>query len=207
MAESAQLGQTRINIDEAALLAGLQAGDGAAFEQCVRAFSGKLWRVARRMLRNDEDAADALQDAFLSAFKRIKDFRGESQLGTWLHRIVVNAALGRLRKQQRHPEASIETLLPHFVEGEHQIDPPVPWKSITDTGIQQRETSELVQRCINQLPETYRIVLVLRDIEGLDTVETAQALETSIAVVKTRLHRARQALRTLLDPHFRKGEV
>jgi RNA polymerase sigma-70 factor (ECF subfamily) len=205
MTESAQLGQT--SIDEAALLAGLQAGDGAAFERCVRAFSGQLWRVARRMLRNDEDAADALQDAFLSAFKRIKDFRGESQLGTWLHRIVVNAALGRLRKQQRHPEISIENLLPHFGEGEHQIDPPVPWKSITDTGVQQKETSELVQRCINQLPETYRIVLVLRDIEGLDTIETAQALETSIAVVKTRLHRARQALRTLLDPHFRRGEI
>jgi RNA polymerase sigma-70 factor (ECF subfamily) len=207
MAESAQLGQTRTNIGEAELLAGLQAGDGAAFEAFVRTFSGKLWRVARRMLRNDEDAADALQDAFLSAFKRIKDFRGESQLGTWLHRIVVNAALGRLRSQQRRPETSIENLLPHFCEGEHQIDPPVPWKSITDTGVQQRETSELVQRCINQLPETYRIVLVLRDIEGLDTVETAHALETSVAVVKTRLHRARQALRALLDPHFRKGEV
>ncbi|HEV3145719.1 MAG TPA: sigma-70 family RNA polymerase sigma factor [Gemmataceae bacterium] len=196
-----------MNMDEAALLARLQAGDGAAFEGCVRAFSGKLWRVARRMLRNDEDAADALQDAFLSAFKRIKDFRGESQLGTWLHRIVVNAALGRLRRQQRHPETSIEKLLPHFCEGEHQIDPPVTWSSITETGIQQRETCELVQSCINQLPETYRIVLLLRDIEGLDTDETAQALETSTAVVKTRLHRARQALRTLLDPHFRKGEI
>jgi len=207
MAESAQLGQTRMNIDEAALLAELQAGDGAAFERCVRSYSGQLWRVARRILRNDEDAADALQDAFLSAFKRIKDFRGESQLGTWLHRIVVNAALGRLRRQQRHPETSIENLLPHFVEGEHQIDPPVPWKGLDETGVQRHETHELVQRCINQLPETYRIVLLLRDIEGLDSQETAQTLDTSVAVVKTRLHRARQALRTLLDPYFRRGAV
>src|SRR5690242_18802853 len=82
------------------LLARLQANDGAAFEECVRAYGGRLLVVAKRMLRNDEDAADAVQDAFLSAFKGISEFRGGSQLATWLHRIVVNAALSRLRRQQ-----------------------------------------------------------------------------------------------------------
>ena len=207
MEDAAPPGQSGMNRHEAALLARMQSGDGDAFEGCVRTYCGQMLLVARRILRNDEDANDALQDAFLSAFKGISQFKGQARLGTWLHRIVVNAALGRLRSLQRHPERSIEDLLPHFGEGEHQIDPPVPWQAAPETTVQVQETRELVQRCITQLPETYRIVLLLRDIEGLATEETAQMLGTSTAVVKTRLHRARQALRSLLDPHFRRGNV
>jgi RNA polymerase sigma-70 factor (ECF subfamily) len=207
MGEAAQVGQSETSPHEAALLAGMQAGEGDAFEACVRAYGGRLLLVARRILRNEEDAADAVQDAFLSAFKGIGQFKGQAQLGTWLHRIVVNSSLSRLRRRQRRPEQSIEALLPHFGEGEHQIDPPAPWKAAPETTLQSRETRELVQRCIGELPEAYRIVLLLRDIEGLATEETAAILETSIAVVKTRLHRARQALRSLLDPHFRSGDL
>jgi len=196
-----------MNLDEAALLARMQAGDDDAFEACARAYCRRLLVVARRILRNEEDANDAVQDAFLSAFRGISQFKGQAQLGTWLHRIVVNAALGRLRRLQRHPEGSIEDLLPHFGDGEHQSDPPVPWQATPVTAIQKRETRDLVQRCISQLPENYRVVLLLRDIEGLTTEETAQLLGTSTAVIKTRLHRARQGLRTLLDPHFRRGNV
>jgi RNA polymerase sigma-70 factor (ECF subfamily) len=163
--------------------------------------------VARRILRNEEDANDAVQDAFLSAFEGIGRFQGQSRLSTWLHRIVVNAALGRLRRTARHPERSIEDLLPHFGEGEHQIDLPVPWKATPETALQRQESCELLRHCIDQLPESYRTVLLVRDIEGLDTEETAQMLGTSPGVVKTRLHRARQALRSLLDPHFRRGDV
>jgi RNA polymerase sigma-70 factor, ECF subfamily len=191
--------------DEATLLARMQAGDEDAFEACVRNYSGRLLLVARRILTNEEDARDAVQDAFLSAFKGIARFEGRSRIGTWLHRIVVNAALSRRRSRQRRPELSIEDLLPHFGEGEHQIDPPTPWKATTI--LQQQELRELVQGCISRLPETYRIVLLLRDIEGLSTEETAQMLETTIGVVKTRLHRARQALRSLLDPYFREGDA
>jgi RNA polymerase sigma-70 factor (ECF subfamily) len=194
-------------VDEAAWLARMQAGDNDAFEACVRTYCGQMLHVARRILRNEDDAHDAVQDAFLSAFKGISQFKGESRIGTWLHRIVVNAALGRLRRMQRHPESSIEDLLPHFGDGEHQLDPPVPWKATPATTVQHKETRELVLRCISRLPETYRIVVLLRDIEGLDTDETARLLGTTTAVVKTRLHRARQALRTLLDPHFRGGEA
>jgi RNA polymerase sigma-70 factor (ECF subfamily) len=192
---------------EVALLAGMQAGDDGAFEACVRTYCGRMLAVARRILGNEQDAEDAVQDAFAAAFKGIGDFQGLSSLGTWLHRVVVNAALGRLRTRQRHPEQSIEDLLPHFGEGEHQINPPAPWKATPETGVQMQEARELVQRCITRLPETYRTVLLLRDIEGLDTEETARLLGTSPGVVKTRLHRARQALRTLLDPHFRRGDV
>jgi RNA polymerase sigma-70 factor (ECF subfamily) len=207
MEHAAAPGQPTTNLDEPALLARMQAGDDAAFEMCVRTYCGRLLLVARRILRNEEDANDAVQDAFLSAFKGIGQFKGQSRLGTWLHRIVVNAALGRRRSLQRHPERPIEGMLPHFGEGEHQADPPVPWKATPETTVQAAETRELVQRCISQLPESYRIVLLLRDIEGLATEETAQVLGTSTAVVKTRLHRARQALRSLLDPHFRRGDV
>jgi RNA polymerase sigma-70 factor (ECF subfamily) len=193
--------------DEAVLLSRMQAGDDDAFEACVRAYSGQLLVVARRILSHEEDARDAVQDAFLSAFKGIGRFDGLSRISTWLHRIVVNAALSRLRTRRRRPETSIEDLLPHFGEGEHQIDPPAPWKATSVAILQQQEARDMVRGCINRLPESYRIVLVLRDIEGLSTEETAQLLDTTLGVVKTRLHRARQALRLLLDPYFREGEV
>jgi RNA polymerase sigma-70 factor, ECF subfamily len=200
-------GQCSTILDEAALLARMQAGDDDAFEACVRIHCGRLLLVARRILQNEEDANDAVQDAFLSAFKGIGQFKEQARLGTWLHRIVVNAALVRLRRRQHHPEKSIEDLLPHFGAGEHQIDPPVPWKATPDSIVEQQESCALVRRIIGQLPEDYRIVLLLRDIEGLATEETARILGTSTIVVKTRLHRARQALRCLLDPHLRRGSV
>jgi len=207
MADAAPPGQSGMNFDEPALLARMQAGDDDAFETCARTFCGQMLLVARRILRNEEDANDAVQDAFLSAFKGISQFKGQARLATWLHRIVVNAALSRLRRLQRRPEGSIEDLLPHFGDGEHQRDPPVPWQATPETIVENRETRDLVQRCISQLPENYRIVLLFRDIEGIGTEETAEIIGTSTAVVKTRLHRARQALRTLLDPHFRRGNI
>ena len=207
MQDMAPANQPGTILDEATLVARMQAGDADAFEVCVRGHCGQMLRVARRILRNEEDARDAVQDAFLAAFKDIGHFMGRSRVGTWLHRIAVNAALSRLRTRQRHPERSIEDLLPHFGEDEHQIDPPAPWKATSEMILQEQESRELVRHCISQLPEIYRTVLLLRDIEGLDTEETARMLGTSPGVVKTRLHRARQALRTLLDPHFRRGDA
>ena len=200
-------GLSTTNLDQAALLARMHAGDDDAFEACVRTYCGRLLVVARRILGNEDDADDAVQDAFLSAFKGIGQFKEQAQLGTWLHRIAVNAALLQLRSRQHHPERSIEDLLPHFGAGEHQIDPPVPWQATPESIIDQQELCTLVRRCISLLPEDYRIVLLLRDIEGLATEETARMLGTSTAVVKTRLHRARQALRSLLDPHLRRGNL
>lgn len=194
-------------VGDAELLRRMRAGDDAAYEALVRAHYNRLLHTARRILHREEDACDAVQDAFISAFKGIESFKGDSQLHTWLHRILVNAALGRLRVLQRTPEKSIEELLPHFGEEEHHLEPPVLWNNLPESPLQIRETRALVQRCISELPDTYRIVLLLRDVEGLDTEETASMIGTSSGVVKTRLHRARQALRSLLDPHFRKGDV
>ena len=188
MLDATSPGQCSTNPDEAALLARMQAGDDDAFEACVRTYRGHLLLVARRILGNEEDANDALQDALLSAFRGIGQFKEQAQLGIWLHRIVVNAALGRLRSRQHHPERSIEDLLPHFGEGEHQIDPPVPWRATPESIVEQQELCAPCARCISQLPKDYRIVLLLRDVEGLATEETAHILGTSTTVVKTRLH-------------------
>jgi RNA polymerase sigma-70 factor, ECF subfamily len=207
MEDMAAPGRAALIADEATLLARMQAGDDDAFEACVRMYCTRLLVVARRILDHEEDARDALQDAFLSAFRDIGRFEGRSSLGTWLHRIVVNAALTRLRQREHHAEQSIEELLPHFGEGEHQINPPVPWKATSETILQQQESRTLVRQCIDRLPEVYRTVLLLRDIEGMDTEETARMLCVGQGVVKTRLHRARQALRALLDPHWRRDDV
>ena len=192
--------------EEAGLVAALRAGDEAAYERVVRPYSPRLLASARRILRNEEDARDAVQDAFLSAFKSLEKFEGQSLFSTWLHRIGVNAALMKLRSRQRKPERPVSDLLPKFLEDGHQANPAVPWEP-ADKLLERQETRELVRRSIDTLPDSHRTVLLLRDIEGLDTEQTAEQLGVSAGVVKTRLHRARQALRTLLDEHFRRGSA
>jgi RNA polymerase sigma-70 factor (ECF subfamily) len=189
--------------DEATLIAQLRAGDEAAFEQVVRAYGGRLLAVARRIVGTEEDARDVVQDAFLNAFRSLDRFEGNAKLSTWLHRIVVNAALMKLRTRKRKPEQSIETLLPAFLDDGHHEERFQSWDEPVDKLMERAENRELVRKQIDALPEGYRTVLVLRDIEGLDTEETAKVLGLSVNAAKIRLHRARQALRTLLAPHFR----
>lgn len=189
--------------DASTLIAGLRAGDAAAYEEVVRRYSPRMLATARRILHNEEDTRDAVQDAFLSAFKSLDSFEGQAQLATWLHRIAVNAALMKLRSRRRKPERPISQLLPRFQDDGHAVEPVVPWENAAERALERKETRAFVRGAIDELPENYRTVLLLRDIEGLDTGETARQLGVTEAVVKTRLHRARQALRTLLDPHFR----
>jgi RNA polymerase sigma-70 factor, ECF subfamily len=181
------------------LVARLQRGDEAAFEELIRTHSGRLLSVARRFLSNNEDAQDAVQDAFIRAFKAIHTFEARAQLHTWLHRILVNTALMKLREQRRRPTASIEDLLPTFTTDGHQTVASRDW---SDAVLERKETAAIVRDAIAMLPDQHREVLLLRDIEDLDTAEVARILGTSSNVVKVRLHRARQALRTLLDRQF-----
>jgi RNA polymerase sigma-70 factor (ECF subfamily) len=192
---------------DAALVAALRRGEPAAFEQLVRAHGGRLLAVARRFLRDEEDARDAVQEAFLAAFKAIDRFEGEARISTWLHRIVVNASLMRLRQRSRHPEESIEELLPRFLEDGHHTVHPREWVDSAHGLLERDEVRTLVRRSVDALPDTYRTVLLLRDVEERDTAEVAVALGISAGAVKTRLHRARQALRALLDPELRKGHA
>jgi RNA polymerase sigma-70 factor (ECF subfamily) len=159
--------------------------------------------VARRYLQSEEDARDAVQEAFLSAYRSLSSFQGESKLSTWLHRIVVNAALMKLRARRRKPEEPIGDLLPKFLHDGHMANPTPAWKQSAESMALRAETRTLVRNSIAKLPESYRTILLLRDIDELDTREVADVLGITPQAVKTRLHRARQALRTLLDPHMR----
>ena len=192
---------------EANLILALKAGEDTAFETLVRRYSGRLYAVAKRFFSNDDDAKDVVQEAFLSAFRSIDRFEGNARVSTWLHRITVNAALMKIRTRRRKPEEPLDDLLPRFLEDGHHADPGPAWKEPTEELLQRQEIRTLVRSCIAQLPENYRSVLLLRDIEAKDTAETAELLGLSPNAVKIRLHRARQALRTLLHPHFSEASV
>ncbi|HKB81257.1 MAG TPA: sigma-70 family RNA polymerase sigma factor [Thermoanaerobaculia bacterium] len=194
---------TSVDEDDAALVGRLLAGENAAFEQLVRTTSGKLLATARRILRNDEEARDAVQGAFIRAFQSLPRFRRESRLSTWLHRILVNEALMKLRARSRGPEEeSLEPLLPAFAEDGHHRREPVDWSESAETALERAETAGRVRAAIDSLPESYRNAIVLRDIEEMSIAEIAEMLHVSDNVVKVRLHRARQALRTLLEREF-----
>jgi RNA polymerase sigma-70 factor (ECF subfamily) len=195
------LPKTRPPVTDAILLDGLRSGNQHAFEEMVRRFGGRLLATARRYLRSEADACDALQDAFLRAFKSIDTFKGDSQLSTWLHRILLNSALMHLRAKRRCAEAdgiAIDELLPRFDTAGNWIDErshSVPAHVLFEAS----ETRTMVRRCIDLLPDNYRIVLILRDIEELDTEEVASLLDITPSNVKVRLHRARQVLKALLE--------
>ena len=190
--------------DEGNLVSALRRKDSTAYETIVRRFGGRMLAAARRYLNCEQDCADAVQDAFFSAFQAIERFEGNSQLGTWLHRIVINACLMKLRSRSRRQEISIEGLLPTFDAAGHHAYSVRRWRQPAEEHLQSDENRTLVRRYIDMLPDDYRSVLLLRDIEEFSTEEAAEALNTTPGAVKTRLHRARQALRTLLEPHFAK---
>jgi RNA polymerase sigma-70 factor (ECF subfamily) len=192
---------------ESLLLRRLQSGEAAAYEELVRELSPRMFAVARRMMGNEEDAADALQDAFVSAFKAIGAFDGRSRLSTWMHRVVVNACLMKLRKAKRRGEKSIEALLPKFQDDGHAATAPQAWDHSPGGDAHRVELQRIVRQKIDELPEAYRTVLLLRDIEQVDTEEAAEMLGESVSAVKTRLHRARLALRELLDPMMTSGSL
>lgn len=193
---------TTLADDEVALLQRLRLGDDAAFSELVTMHGPRLLVVLRRYLPQDQDCQDALQEAFLSAFKALARFQGNCSLGTWLHRIAVNCALMRIRSQKRSRERPIEDFLPQFLADGHRCNPGAAWAVSYDTAVSENETNELVRRSIDALPESYRLILLLREVEERTTEETAELLGLTVANVKTRLHRARQALRELLDRHW-----
>lgn len=191
----------------AAWLDRLKNQDAAAFEDLVRRFAPRMLAVITRILGPGEDCHDALQEAFISALRGLPAFQGQAKLSTWLHRIAVNAALIKLRTRRRHPEEDLEALLPKFDETGHPLAWPEPWQTNAQAALESAEVRQTVRAAIERLPEAYRTVLVLRDIEEMDNNEIAAMLGMTPNAVKVRVHRARQALRTLLDPHFRASKT
>jgi len=187
---------------EAAELQALREGDGQAFEALVRGQGPRLLAVARRILRNEEDARDAVQEAFLSVHRKLPQFESRSKLSSWIHQILVNAALMKLRSRRRKPEEPLEAGEPTY-DAAGLREGPRRANSLNPEQLYQRsETASLVRDAMFELPDSYRAVLLLRDIEGFDTRETAELLETTEGNVKVRLHRARNALKERLQPLF-----
>ena len=186
--------------DEHLLVAAAKAGDTPAFEELVNRYERKIFRLTMNITRNREDAEDAMQDAFMKAYSHLNNFQEDSRFYTWLVRIAANEALMRLRK--RRPN---QVSLDEPIEGEDDFIP----KQIQDWGpspeqrFAQTEMRDILRSVIEDLPVDFRVVFVLRDVEGLSTEETAETVGISQAAVKSRLLRARLKLRQKLDRHFR----
>jgi RNA polymerase sigma-70 factor, ECF subfamily len=181
------------------LLRRLRRGDDEAYERLVRDLTPRLLSVARRIVRSMADAEDAVQEGFVSAFRGIETFDGRSTLATWIHRIVVNAALARLRSKTGRGEVSVEALMPQFESGLHTVRP-TPWRQVNADDARRAEEREALDVAIARLPVDFRTVIVLKDIEGHGSDEVAEMLGISAALVRQRLHRGRMALMKLLEP-------
>ena len=186
---------------ERAFIERLRAGDKVACAQCVQEHSDGLYRLALRMVRDPLEAEDVLQETLLNAFKGIAHFDGRSSLKTWLYRIAYNTALMKLRgaKPQR---VSVEDTLEAEEQGEILPEALHDWCCLPERDFETNAARQELERAIETLPENLRVVFVLRELEGLSTIETANALGVSEQVVKVRLHRARLALRERLSGYF-----
>jgi RNA polymerase sigma-70 factor (ECF subfamily) len=182
--------------------------DLAAFEELVDRHEERLYRVAMRLLRNENDAREVLQDALLSAWQNLAGFAGRAQFGTWIYRVTVNGALMLLRSRRRRPTVSVEDLAPAALDD--AVDASLregggDWTKRPDEQLQSGELKNHIEAALDQLPEILRLVFLLRDVEGLSTEETAEVLNVSVPTVKTRLHRARLALRHAITAYFEKN--
>jgi RNA polymerase sigma-70 factor, ECF subfamily len=177
----------------------------AAFEQLIGRHEERLYRVAMRLLRNENDAREVLQDALLSAWQNLDSFAGRSQFGTWIYRVTVNGALMLLRSRRRRPTVSVEELPPAALDDavdESLRDTSGDWSKRPDEQLQSGELKNHIEAALDELPEILRLVFLLRDVEGLSTEETADVLSVTVPTVKTRLHRARLALRQAITAYF-----
>lgn len=188
---------------ETELLESLWAGDPAAYRQLVEQNSANVYNVALKLLGDEQEAEDVLQETFMSAFEAIDRFEGRSKLSTWLYRIAYNASLMRLRKRDRMTmfsldrETGMEDM--HEAPGSRQL---VDWSAVPDDQLLTAEARQEMDRAITELPETLRSAFILRDVQGLSGAETAEILGITVQAVKNRLHRARLRLRDRLSGYF-----
>lgn len=191
--------------DEMVLVQAAKAGDVGAFEQLVKRYDRNIFRIAQHITQNREDAEDVTQDAFLKAYQNLRSFQEQSKFYTWLVRIAVNEALMKLRRRRTAKTVSLD-------EEVQTEDDSVPrdvadWSPNPEQLYDQGELKEILQRTIQGLPASFRTVFVLRDVEGLSTEETAEALDLSVPAVKSRLLRARLQLRDRLSKFFRRAKT
>ena len=187
-----------------------QQGDGSAFAMLVERHQRQLYRLALRMTGSEADAQEILQEAFLNAYQKLPLFRGEAQFSSWLYRIAANSALMRLRRKRRAPdslpEQPLELQSPKF-SAEGYLDPPPmsDWSQRADEKMMSDQLGSAINKAVSELPEDYRTVFLLKDVDGLSNEDIAHALELTVPAVKSRLHRARLALREKLSGFFNEG--
>ncbi len=187
---------------DAELVLRLKRGDGEAFAGLLRRYQGKVYRLAMNMTRNPQDAEEVTQDVFLAVYRKIGDFDGRAAFSTWLYRVASNAALMKLRGRRREPHLSVEEEGPTFTPDGHHARPVADWSELPEDQLLSTERRRVLEQAIEALPPDYKAVVVLRDIEGLSNQEVAAIVGATVLAVKSRLHRARLALRERLAAHF-----
>ena len=182
---------------DAELVQRARARDEAAVRSIMQSNNRRLYRIARGILRNDSEAEDVVQETYFRAFTHLESFRGDSSLATWLARIAMNEALGRLRRQR--PSVDLNTLAPGVLEAQIIQFPLSAPSEDPEKSMAQREIQHVVEHAIDDLPDNFRIVFITRVIEGMSVEETADILDLKPETVKTRLHRARTMLRNNVE--------
>jgi RNA polymerase sigma-70 factor, ECF subfamily len=191
-------------LNDETLLARAQAGDISAFEELVGRHEDKVYGLALRMTRSEADAAEITQDTFLSAYQHLADFRGEAAFGSWVHRIAANNALMRLRRQRTLEVVNEDLAAPEFTERGSLAEAPEPdWSRRADDRILDEELGRAIRQATDGLPEGYREVFLLKDVEGMSYEEISEMLGISVPAVKSRLHRARLSLREAIDSFYK----
>lgn len=188
--------------DDEAFVARLRAGDKSACAECIERHSPAIYRLALRLLGDEAEAEDVVQETFMNAFKAIDNFEWRSQLNTWLYRIAYNTAMMRLRGASRESDLAVDDLLQEEADGNTVPTQLFDWCCLPERDYDTAEVRAKLEEAIRELPENLRAVFIFRELEGLSTEETAQALSLTPENVKTRLHRARLWLRERLAPYF-----
>ena len=191
----------RQTASEQELIASILAGQRDNFHLLIRPYEGQLYRTALALMKNETEAEDVVQDAVLKAYRKLASFRGDSKFSTWLIAITLNEARARLRKDGR---ATLDSLDAQREDnGDFTPATLTDWREVPLAALERQEIRDLIQRAVAGLPDTYREIVTLRDLEELSVNETAAVLGISIALVKVRLHRARMMLQKKLAPHLK----
>ena len=190
--------QERVSLSDKQLVAEAKAGNHQAFEKLVERHEDKVYGLALRMMGNEADAEDVLQDTFLSAYKGLKNFKEKAAFSTWLYRLATNAALMKLRKKKGDKSIPLDEQMAEFVPNPEIRD----WSAAPDSILEGKELKEIMEQAIQSLPDMYRAVFLLKDVERLKNDEIASILNISVPAVKSRLHRARLHLRKLIGQYL-----
>lgn len=189
----------------------LRRGDAAALETLMERYGSRVYRLAHGITRNGADAEEVVQDVFVNLYRKIDTFEGRAALGTWIYRVTFNAAMIKHRGKRFEVEVPLEAQLPGFLADGHREGHPglarEDWSGTPEEELLSAETRTILNRAIDELPDHYRAVLVLKDVEGLTNEEVAGALGESVASVKSRIHRARMVLREQLTRYLRPGQA